>query len=276
MSDLLSRVAARVILSTLIVDRLFDRLDRLRSRVVGRLASDAVLEAFNDLTYGQQKVYEAGSAAFRADLFNWEANLLDRVMPPPPGRILVGGAGGGREAFALAERGYEVTAFEPSPALARSMADQAAARSARVEPLIGRYEQLPRLRSMRDASVVDLEERPRFDGAILGWTSYSHLRSRAARVSTLRAFARVTDGPVALSFYFERQAPRPAGRAARVLDAIGLSGGLDRFTPHVGFFHLSRREELEAEIADAGLRLLDASWDDSDGRWPWVAVAAAR
>ena len=275
MSSLLSRIGARVILSTLVADRLFDRLDRLRSRVVSRLASDAVLEALNDLTYGQQKVYEAGSAVFRTDLFNWEVDLLDRVMPPPPGRILVGGAGGGREAFALADRGYEVTAFEPSAPLARSMADQAAARSARVEPLIGRYEQLPRLRSMRDASVVDLEERPRFNGAILGWTSYSHLRSRAARVSTLRAFAQVTDGPVALSFYFERQAP-PPGRAARVLDAIGLTGGLDRFTPHVGFFHLSRREELEAEIADAGLRLLDASWDDSDGRWPWVAVEPAR
>jgi SAM-dependent methyltransferase len=258
----------------MMADWMYDRFDRLRSRLVSRLASDDVLDAYNDLNYGRQPVYEAGSAVFRATLFNWEAEMLDRVAPPPPARILVGGAGGGREAFALAARGYEVTAFEPSPALARSMAAQATARSAPVEALVGRYEQLPRLEPVHEPGLVDLAARARFDAAILGWASYSHVRSRCARVSTLRAFAQVTDGPVALSFYLDHGRPARPGLAARLLDAIGLTGGLDRFGPHVGFFHLSRREELEGEILDAGLVVLDASWDDSDGRWPWVAVAS--
>jgi SAM-dependent methyltransferase len=254
-------------------DRMFDRFNRLRSRLVINFASDAVLDAYNDLNYGTQPVYEAGTTRFRAELFNWEADMFDRALPAPPGRILDGGAGGGREAFVLAERGYSVTAFEPSPALARSMAEQASARSARVEVLLGRYEQLPRLESLNREETVDLSIRGRFDGAILGWTSYSHVRSGRARVATLRAFAQVTDGPVLLSFYLEQGAPRVPGRAARVFDAIGLKGGRDQFTPVVGFFHVSRREEVEGEIAEAGLVLVDASWDDSDGRWPWVAVA---
>ena len=63
-----------------------------------------------------------------------------------PGRLLIGGAGGGREAFALAARGYEVVAFEPSAALARSMVQHAPA-GISVEALIGRYEDLPWLTS---------------------------------------------------------------------------------------------------------------------------------
>jgi SAM-dependent methyltransferase len=256
----------------MLADRSFDRFDRLRSRLVSRLASDDVLEAYNDLTYSAQKVYDSGSDTFRSELFNWEADLAGRVLRPPPGRILVGGAGGGREAFALAERGYTVTAFEPSPALARSMADHAAARSASVDAWIGRYEALPRLESIDGREAKDLGTGATFDAALLGWTSFSHVRSREARILTLRAFAQVTDGPVAFSFYLGRARRHPASGAARLLDAIGLGGAGDRFTPHVGYFHVSQREELEAEIAEAGLRVIDASWDDSDGRWPWVAV----
>ena len=54
--------------------------------------------------------------------FRGRKRCFERYFPPPPAHILVGGAGGGREAFALLERGYRVTAFEPSEALAASMA----------------------------------------------------------------------------------------------------------------------------------------------------------
>jgi SAM-dependent methyltransferase len=252
---------------------MFDRYDRLRSRVVSRCASDETLRAYNDLGYGSQAVYEAGTEIFRAELFNWEADALARVLPPPPGRILVGGAGGGRESFVLAERGYEVTAFEPSLPLVRSMATQATLRAAKVEALVGRYEQLPHASTVREGAPVDLSERLPFDAAIVGWTSYSHLRTRAARVETLRAYARLTAGPIFFSFYVDDGDPPRVGGAARVLDAIGLTGGRDRFSPYVGFYHLSRRDELEREVADAGLVVLDASFDDTDGRWPWLAAA---
>ena len=274
MSAFLARLGARVLRASMFADRSFDRFDRLRSRLVSRVASDAVLDAYNDLTYASQHVYDAGSHTFRAELFNWEADLIARVLPAAPARILVGGAGGGREAFALAERGYAVTAFEPSIPLARSMAARAQVDSAAVDAWVGRYEQLPRVTSTDGTAVRDLSTSAPFDAAILGWTSFSHLRGRDARIATLRGFAGLARGPVAFSFYLDRTLPRSPARAGRVLSALGLPSSGDRFTPHVGFFHLSRREELEGEVASAGLRVVDASWDDSDGRWPWVAVAA--
>lgn len=274
MSGFFPRLGARAIRATMLVDRGYSLFDRGRSRVVAVLAGDDVLDAYNDLTYGASRVYDAGEAAFRSELFNWEADFVARVLPPPPGRILIGGAGGGREAFALAEQGYQVVAFEPSDVLARSMADKAKASAAAVDAYIGRYEQLPVVERADRGQRVDLRVGLPFDASILGWASYSHVRSRPARIATLKAFAEITRGPVVLSFYL-RRAPRGSvrpGRLARFADAIGLHAEGDRFTPHVGFFHLSAPTEIEEEIAEAGLRIAHASWDDSDGHWPWIAA----
>jgi SAM-dependent methyltransferase len=274
MSELLPRVGARVIRATTALDRAYTLLDRVRSRLVTRLAGNSVLDAYNDLTYGASRVYDAGQPVFRTELFNWEAEMVARAVPGPPGRILVGGAGGGREAFAIAAQGYAVTAFEPSIVLARSMDEKARSLGADVESLVGRYEQLPQLEPVSGGQAVDLAARAPFDASILGWASYSHLRSRAARVQALRAFARLTRGPVLFSFYLRRP-PHPGarpGRLARLADSIGLSGDGDRFTPFIGFYHLSAAEELQSELEDAGLRTTIVSWDDSDGRWPWIAA----
>jgi len=258
----------------MLLDRAYTLFDRGRSRVVVALASDAVLDAYNDLTYGASRVYDAGEAAFRTELFNWEAEMVARMLPPPPGRVLVGGAGGGREAFALAAKGYAVTAFEPSEVLARSMAAKARSLGAAVDACVGRYEELPRLDRVDDGRSLDLQAGPPFAASILGWASYSHVRSRAARVATLRAFGALTRGPVLFSFYLHRL-PRGRlrpGRLARVADAIGLKAGHSQFTPFIGFYHLSAQDELRSEIAEAGMEIVDSCWDDSDGRWPWVAA----
>jgi len=153
----LASLAARAIRATSLVDTAYRRFDSLRSRLVTRFAPDAVLDAFNDLTYGVTGVYRPDASNYRSELFNWEQEAFARAFPAPPARVLVGGAGGGREAFALAERGYEVVAFEPSAALAAAMAAHAAEdrpdvgatfrRPIRVRAYVGRYEDLPDLKT---------------------------------------------------------------------------------------------------------------------------------
>ena len=75
------------------------------------LASDRALERYNDLVYGVSPTYTPGTSRFRAGLFEWEREAIDRWFPPPPARILIGGAGGGRESVSLASRGYSITAL---------------------------------------------------------------------------------------------------------------------------------------------------------------------
>ena len=273
MTGPLARLAARAIRATSFVDTAYRRFDSLRSLLVARFASDGVLDAFNELAYGAAAIYKPDAPTYRSELFRWEVEAIERAFPPALARVLVGGAGGGREAFALAARGYEVVAFEPSLQLARAMAS-CCVPDGRVTACIGRYEDLPILHLTADgAGSIDLRDLPAFDAAMLGWSSYSHLRHRDARVRALREMAAVTDGPVLVSFYPGRSvAQPPQSRLQKLARRLGIAGKRDRFTLHIGFYHLSTADELRGEAADAGLEIVHECDDDLDGRWPYVVL----
>src|SRR5687767_14651727 len=48
-------------------------------------------------------------------LFDWEEQVVREHFPPPPARVVVTGAGAGREVLALLRLGYDAVGFEPSP-----------------------------------------------------------------------------------------------------------------------------------------------------------------
>jgi SAM-dependent methyltransferase len=265
-------LVARVIQATTAVDWVYRRFDRLRALLVTAYATDAALGAYNDLVYGATPIYDASQAGFRERLFDWEEDVVARVLPAAPSRVLVGGAGGGREAFQLAARGYQVTAFEPSPGLARSMSERASRDGSGVEAFVGRYEGLPVVHAVDTGEPVDLARVPRFDASMLGWSSFSHIRDPRARIATLRAFADLTDGPVVVSFFSTPPAAPAPGRLRRFLNSLGRRSPGDAFTVHIGFYHLSSPEEIAQEVAAAGLSIVASSFNDSDGHWPWVAV----
>src|SRR5688500_15622114 len=50
-------------------------------------------------------------------LWPLEERALQRFFPPPPARVLIPGAGTGREVLALHRLGFRVTAFEPPAAM---------------------------------------------------------------------------------------------------------------------------------------------------------------
>ena len=270
--SLIARAGARLLRATVIVDRAYEYYCRARSLLVTAAVGDRVLGAYSDLAHGDMPVYDAGSAHFRESLFGWEEGMIGRVFPPPPARVLVGGAGGGREAFQLAARGYEVVAFEPAPRLARSMAVRAGEHQAQVRAFVGRYEDLPLVRTIESAAPVDLRGLGRWDAALIGWTSYSHVRHSRGRSAALAAMAALTDGPVVASFY-ARPAGRPRPGVRGRLETLGRRAGGDAFSPHIGFYHWSSADEISREVAAAGLRIVDQCWEDRDGNWPWIAVA---
>jgi hypothetical protein len=269
-----SRLVARMIKATTAIDWAYRRFDRVRALLVTAYASDDALAAYNDFAYGTTPVYDAHAAQFRERLFNWEEDFVARVFPAAPARILVGGAGGGREAFQLAAKGYDVTAFEPSSHLAESMAARARSSGAAVRALLGRYESLPTLQDVESGAGVDLARSKPFDASMLGWSSFSHIRDTRARIAALRAFAELTDGPVVVSFFSTPPATASAPSTLRkTLNTLGRRTEGDAFTVHIGFYHLSSPAEIAREAAAAGLEIVTESYDDSDGHWPWVAVA---
>ena len=195
---------ARVVFATRLVDYglgfLHDNFNKLRSR---KSCWPVRQTNFTKSTMISRTVvtslYRAGTKKFRSDLWPWEKKAISQHFPPPPGTVLVGAAGGGREALALARQGYQVVAFDPVRRLATSLADVCGGLP--VESLLGRYEDLPVLNSLsQPPAPIDLRSRPLFAAAILGWGSISHLRSDQCCIETLRQFGRLTHGPILVSW----------------------------------------------------------------------------
>ena len=93
MSTHIHRLLARAIHASVVVDRAARRFDQARSALVTRLASHAVLDAFNDLAYERTPVYRAGAPEFRQALFNWEIEAMARAFRIRPDAYWLVGLG---------------------------------------------------------------------------------------------------------------------------------------------------------------------------------------
>jgi 2-polyprenyl-3-methyl-5-hydroxy-6-metoxy-1,4-benzoquinol methylase len=257
----LTRLGAWLIRASTVVDNGYRRFDRVRSELVAALASDAVLDRFNEIAYGQTQAYLPDAADFRAYLFPWEEAVVREQFPQPPARILVGGAGGGREPLALADMGYEVVAFDPAEPLISALTRRA---PANVVALEGAYEDMNTL----------FAEGETFDAAIVGWGSFSHLRDEPSRVETLRSFGRLTEGPILVSFLALKAgavAPRLA-RLRRVLPRRPDRDAQDIFAVSIGFYHPVDEQEVRRLAKAAGLEVIHLSFDTRDTNWPHVVL----
>ena len=269
MQPWLAEGCARLILATKFIDKSYRAIDRARSALVLALASDAVLARFNCLAYGNIEAYHPDSSAFRRHLYPWEEKVVAQYFPPPPARVLIGGAGGGREVLALAERGYEVVAFEPSAPLAAAMASRVAAKGLNVRVYRGGYEDMPLFfPAGPEGPCGSLEAESRFKAAILGWASYSHLRTEEQRIRTLSSFARYVRGAILVSFYrFAAGEMHPKGAwTGRLRRLLKIQAG-DQFSIDIGFTHDEVATELAAVADRSGLTIVHQNDGSRDTNW---------
>jgi hypothetical protein len=233
-----------------------------------------VLERFNDIAYASTSSYRPDARSFRAYLFPWEEEAIRRFFPEPPAHVLVGGAGGGREALALTSLGYAVSAFEPSTELAGALA----ARAQQVGDLAvyrARYEELPHLARVSGRKGIDLRALTPIDAVVAGWGSFSHLRTREHRIAALESLANVTPGPILVSFlglYDERPPASFVGRVRRALPRREGRTPADAFSVYIGFYHRTSEHEIEDLAAAAGVEIVHRSFDTRDTNWPHVVL----
>lgn len=182
----------------------------------------------------------------RQGLWGWEGAAVDAHFPPG-GRVVVTGAGGGREVLGLLDRGFDAVGFEPNADLV------AAGRAVLVQDGHG-----DRLRAMeRDAWPADAGP---CDAVVVGWGSYTLIPGRERRVAFLRRLrdALPVGAPVLVSF-FVRGNEATSVRIARVANVVRR---LRRAEPvEVGdglvpnFVHGFTEAEIAAELAEAGFAL---------------------
>jgi hypothetical protein len=214
------------------------------------------------------QVYYDGEAVYRTEahnrrgLFPWEEHIVDEHLVPG-GRVLVTGAGGGREVIALLARGFDVHGYEPNPALAviGSTLTAADGFGDRVH--------------VSDRSVVPAGATA--DAVVLGWGSYMLVPSRTRRVELLRAASAATGerGVVVLSYFPMPEDRRQFSAAHRVAAVLRrwrrreppLLG--DALTPN--FAHHFTRGQVRDELAAAGLRLVASG----SGNYGWAVGQAS-
>ena len=191
----------------------------------------------------------------RQGLYAWEAKAVQAYFPDPPARILVPGAGGGREVLALLERGYTVVALEPDRHCCQHLRVAAAGRGD-VQIFQADHQSLTEAPIWNDGSLVP------FDAVMVGWGSLSHVvKAEDLRVFIATLARLCPHGPLLVSFLvntppmgltdrrkrFRRLAARGFGRRA--------SDEPLRFDSRFGLVRVFDRIDLEALAGACGRSL---------------------
>ncbi|MGD0497251.1 MAG: hypothetical protein ABSC23_02340 [Bryobacteraceae bacterium] len=219
-------------------------------------------EAVTEIIYGRAKGYLPGGCVFEEGLFAWEQVAIRQPPFPQAGRILLGGAGGGRELAQLCRLGYEVVAFEPSEPLLEG-ARQAVSRYPGSAVVRASYADFVTAVEHQSGPLAPYILSTAFDAVILGDGSFGYVVGEADRRRLLRAIrALAPAAPVLFSFFLnddpesgwlDRLRPLIQG-LFRLLGSPSARQRGDVF--YAGFAHCLTPDELRAAAADSGYRVV--------------------
>ncbi len=180
-------------------------------------------------------------------LFSWEAQTIDHYFQGRR-RLVLLGAGAGREVAPLLERNFEVDAFECHEGLREAG-----------NSLLAQHEPPGAIQAMERDRCPHLEGN--YDGVIVGWGMYTLIQGRERRIQLLKDLrASVERGtPMLLSFYLlggPKRRYRVAAQFGNVIRAIlgreRLEFG-DDLSPSYG--HFFSRGTIDEELRAAGWHL---------------------
>lgn len=177
-------------------------------------------------------------------LADWETAAVEGHCRPGC-RVVVTGAGSGREVLALLEMGFDALGYEPNPRFVAAGTE-----------LLERRGHEDRLRLCeRDAFPAGADA---CDAVIVGWGSYMLIAGQSHRIEFLReARARLEDGdPILLSFFATRHKPRYFAIVVRIANVVRRVRGVepaesgDTFVPN--YAHYFTPQEVDEELRCGG------------------------
>lgn len=177
---------------------------------------------------------------FNHALFFWEIAAMEKWFPPAPASVLVGAAGGGREACALLKRGYRVCAFEPNPKLFAHCAELRT-QFPQFECHMLDYEQF---------MSPDCPLNPRqFDAIVAGWGSLSHVGDSAALSRLVATFARYCPAGTLLLSFLPSLSEGPDSLRQHLVTKLGGNPQVS-YDSRNGIYYLIALNQIEA-LADS-------------------------
>jgi hypothetical protein len=180
----------------------------------------------------------------KSGLFDWEKEVVIEYFANYK-RLLVIGAGGGREVLALLRLGYEVDGFESHPGLVTAANDLLRAEG---------YDSTVRLAPRDEAPSTGAT----YDGIVVGWAMYMLVQGSERRIALLRQLRAQTRtrGPILISFFYRAASPKVYKLAALVANVTQRV--LRRQPTEVGdwlqpnYVHFFTQEEVISELSEGG------------------------
>ncbi len=265
-----------------------ERYATAKSEFIERALNVAEIAAYYN-RYSDWETARLAEASGRLELERTK-EILARVLPPPPARVIDVGGAAGVYSLWLADLGYEVHLVDASSGLV----DEARRRSAAAAGPIA---------SMTVADACRLPQEDGAAGAVLVLGPLYHLTSAADRVAALREAHRVlVPGGVVAAAAISRYASALDGLARKlsldpkfvaIRDRDLVDGQHRNNTGNPNYFttaYFHRPDDLRAELAAAGfadvqvlgvegpawlLPDFDARWNDAALRADILAVARA-
>jgi hypothetical protein len=219
-------------------------------------------EAINQIVYSGKDIYLPGGSIFEEGLLEWERIAFTAPPFPPSGRILLGGAGGGRELHGLCGMGFDVVAFEPSERLCEG-ARQIVSAYPKSTVVRASYVDLVTAAEQRTGPLAAHVLNTVFDAVLFGLASFNYIFTESDRQALLRATRSIAP-KAPLLFSFVPQSTE-SGRLDRLRPAIRSLFALlrapsprcpgDSFTSHTGFIHNLTLSEVRAAADRSGYRI---------------------
>ncbi len=223
-------------------------------------------EAINGIAWSKQAAFLPGGYSFERGLAEWERVATSEPPFPQAGRILLGGAGGGRELAQLCRRGFDVVAFEPS-ALCEG-ARQVAAPFPNSAVIQASYRDLVTAARGHTGPLAPHVLNTSFDAVWFGWGSFNFVLTESDRHDLLCAARKIAPtAPLLFDFVALRDTEngridrlRPGiRRVCKLLGARSARSPGDYFG--LGFGCLAPKYgEIEAVAGRSGYRVLYARW----------------
>jgi len=259
---LLSARLDRLVLRLREIDR--HLVEGLLLEVLDEEELDTVTIALFDLYNSGRKVELGGVHRQERGLFHWERPWYKKELPPPPGRILVGGAGYGREVLGLLAMGYAVDASEPGVAMAARVAE------IKGVGLVSATSYRDLCDAVLDGAANDAAvfASQSYDAVLLGAGSLNHILTQEERLRIMDACDRLTAGPIMAGMFVashgdwrdvmnpprSHKAGRTLGRMLNRLRRSGRDLRIDyaSLTWYMGFARTAPRADIEALAASVG------------------------
>jgi hypothetical protein len=222
---------------------------------------EAINQTLSQTFWGKTTAYVPGGDIFEMGLFDWELRAIAEPPFPRSGRILLGGAGGGRELVELCRRGFDVVAFEPSGRLCES-ARQVIASFPRADVVQASYRDLVNAANEHAGPLAPHVLNTSFDAIFFGWASFNFALADLNACELLSAARLISpQAPILLSVGMSLAETGRLGRLRRVLRRINkLLGAPSARRPGDywcvgGFGHLLSEDEFISAVRDSGYRL---------------------